>query len=604
MRRPVTITLQGGVRLDTDKDTRLGLKYTGGIFRIADDESTRSYDLSIPATTHNNEVLLYDEIAEMDGIRQKMHAILGCGGVNIEGYLYIKEHTNDRYNVLFVNYRRQKFSQFFAPLTAIWEPIESIFIESDIEPENTTPPRFGFIDYHNPAHQNAGGTVGDPIRLYPASSLGWMIDEAANAIGYSVTYLNNNSIYEDAGNFALVLPTMNTYSWDTLTVTGNGVGGYSYTIGGGGTLASLGLSIVARRYKRGIFNANKTVYTFTALRNIRVKWSFQFMPGMDHPIFVSAQGYTFLKENISDNLDIVMQAGDWFAVVNSHDLDEIAGYYKWNGSHGYQTNLDYPVVLEVSNEGEAAGLGDTIYLRDNMPDMSLADLLTAYCNMCCAAWSVDEQAHTITVESFDWASQHASIWKDLDTVKVAQQGSIRRYMEGMAQHNRLRCKSEGYVVEENKFIRDYPCDNDYLEQEADWQTIPFNEGNWQIVNNRKEVMLEDVSMEWDSDSSLYRGEYHGCLSIVFMDGTSGPALHLDTIDDLGGIGHAFGDFTGQAVTVDLSIVCQLIDFTSLTPSSIARWRGRDWIVREAVWGDGVAQLDLVRLPVEVEGAQP
>ena len=46
----VEITLTGGIRLDTDGGTKVGLKYEGGVMGLPKGGASRSYDLSVPAT--------------------------------------------------------------------------------------------------------------------------------------------------------------------------------------------------------------------------------------------------------------------------------------------------------------------------------------------------------------------------------------------------------------------------------------------------------------------------------------------------------------------------------------------------------------------------
>lgn len=580
----IEIVIRGN-RVDTDIDTRLGLKFTGGIFRIADNEFTRSYGLSVPETDGNNKLFNHDGDPVMDGVRTVSEGYIMAGGVIMSGDLYLQSYGGRRYELLFVERRGSSLINIpLNQLSKVYFP-DTIAVRPKDIPSETTVPDFGWYWYHNETSHY--GDVGLP-NSYPVTNLGYLIKEAAGAAGYTVQYLNGGSIYEDANNYGIILSSMNTYSSATVTVDGSGHGGWNAVVSGGQTLADIGLSIVARQFKKGLFGANITVYTFTALRHIRVRCD-----NSDLRVFMNGQGKSenWLNWPEYQSIDIELNAGEYFTIVSYIDIHDgvFSDYVSLSG--GYSTNIPTTTLEVLDNDG-IAGDGETIYLRNNLPDMTLADLLTAYCNLTCSSWTVDDSAGRVVVETFAHALSGAGTHKiDLDAARVVSVDSVERLLGGFARHNRVVCKPASYVTDEYKFLRDYPCANDILDDDSEYAVIPFNEGNYEIDGNGDLIAhFDDVTI-----GSNMEVQYKGVLSMFFANLSGGAALHLQTINEAGGMGNEFAAFTSQATTVKVTVLLPLLEFAKLTPSTVCTWRGRDYIIRTATWGEGKCVLELVRL---------
>lgn len=575
-----------GNRIDTDGSTRLGLKFTGGIFRVADNERTRSYSLSVPKTDLNNEIFNFDGDPVMEGVRTSAECVIMGGGVTLNGLVYLQSYGGRRFELLFVE--KVGVAMLFESISHVYYP-DSILINGKDRPVSGSIPKFGWYQYSNSAAD--GLEIGTPVNQYPCTNLGYLIEEAALQAGYTVIYRNSGSIYEDAGNYGIILDKMNTYSEAVLTVNGSGHGGFSYNINTGQTLNQIGLSVVARQFKKGLFQANITVYTFTAIRHIKVR--------CDHLGGVVFSGGVGKPSDWLSNADdwtvpfeMEMDAGDYFTIISFMDITS-SWYAKYvNMIGGYETNISQTDITVLDDDGIAA-VGETIYLRESLPDLSLADLLKCYCDLTCSSWTVDDSAMKIIVETYEHALANAGgDMIILDDAKIVSVGSVERFLSGFQQHNYVRCKSASYVEEPYKFLRDYPCANEILEEEAEYTEIPFNEGNWHIHNNDRIADFEDVTIGTNGAR-----QYKGVCSMFFANFNGGQALHLQTINDVGNMGMEFAAMTRQAVTVKVSVVMSLFVFSKIKPSTFARWHGRDYIVRTAEWSENVCQLDLVRLEI-------
>lgn len=578
-----------GERVDTDKDTRLGMKMTGGLLRVAENEYTRSFDMSVPRTVGNDRIFGFDADPTMEGVRTRAEAVLMSGGVTLSGFIYLQNYGGERYELLFVI--KSNHDWLYCSLREIPYP-DTLTIEGKMPVRGGTVPRFGFFPYSNGTFN---GTVGNPVTLFPSANLGYLLQHAAMFRGYSIQFLTGGSVYEDPDNYGLLLPSMDTFSSAMLKVDGNARGGWSYSVSSGQTLSDIGLTISAKRYKKGVFGANVTVSAFTALRRVKIRCA---IPSLR--VFSGGQGKNsdWINDYTSDiPVEFDLDAGEWFTLISFVDIHDgvFTDYVELSG--GYETDIPQTVLEVLDNDG-VAGEGETLHLMNSLPDMTLAELLSAFCALVCASWRVDEENRILIVETFSYAlaGVGAGSIVNLDEERVLAVDRVERFLDGFARHNHVRCQSAPYVSEGHYFHRDYQCGNDILEEDSEFAVVPFNEGNFTTGDDGyKHADFEDVTLEPNGE---YR--YNGTASLFFADptaGAAGTALHLQTINDLGGMGIDFGEFTRQAVTLRITVSVSLRDFTSYRPDTLVKWRGRAYIIRTAAWSEGRCQFELVRLNI-------
>lgn len=531
----MTIALTiGGALMDVDGDTKLGLVWDSGLFANGGIKLSRSFGLSIPCTPNNDKVMDMSYTQDFDGVRQSAQCTIVAGGVALNGRVYLQETDGRRYELLFVyGDLAGAASGMFTDkipgyLVGLPQLVELTGSKTDVVMGGPIPD-FGFYAYHNGAAQTGTAvTAANHAGMFPSANLGYLIYAAAQACGYSVVFPANPE--QSAPHFGLVLPTMNTYSETVCRVTGSARYNYTDMIG---NLAAAGLTINARRYKRGRFNANVTAYVIKATKSLTIKYLQSDAGTNTANVFARGQGYDLPQSWIDEHrildfsaAEFHLNAGEWFAIVNWSDMHTSDARHYWKLATGYETAID--CTFKVLDDAGTVQVGEQISLADNLPDMSLAELCQAYCGLCDLLLSVDEENKVLT---FIPLSQilAGSVAVDLDALKHADVTAITRYIDGFARHNYVRCNSAEYVTEECRFVRDYPCDNDSLPDERDIVTVPFNEGNWEIGSGgAKEAVFDDVEVG-DNGSVQYRG----CLSVFYEAPANEYALHVQTINDLG-----------------------------------------------------------------------
>ena len=584
----IAIMIDGRL-VDTDSNTQLGLQFESNVFASKGIEVAHSFGLSLPCTARNNVIMNLSELQDYPGVRQSAECVITAGGVALNGRVVLQEWSGGRYNLLYM------YGDLVGAKNGLFSAKINTYLNGLGDQKTLTGrddlilggpiPNFGFYGYHNGAVATgniftAGGLAG----MFPSANLGYLIDSAAAACGYTCNYPADP--LRIAHKFGLVLPTMNHYQDRICRVTGTGRGGWTDV---NGNLASAGLTIKARRYKRGAFNANVTVYTLTAQKHLTISYVYANSMTNTTNVFAGGQGYDFM--GVSDfyfsDREFEMNAGDWFTIVNYFDKKD--GVFKkyWNGQHGYETAVD--CTFTVKDDAGEVQASDTLYLADNLPEMSLSELCQAYCGLCDLVMQINEAHKEIDFIPMPTILQGMTV-VDLDKVPVVEKKSIARYIDGFSRHNYVRCKPEDYVSEDMMFVRDYPCENEALDDDNDLIIVPFNEGNWKISGGNKEAVFEDVEVG-DNNSVSYKG----VLSIYYeAAGVGDYARHVQTINDEG-VGVDTATATRNAVTCRVTAKIPFHVFARLTAGANALLNGREWLIRSATWSGDAADLELVDL---------
>lgn len=577
----------GDALVDVDNATRVGFKYSSGWLGVSEDsEKRRTFDMSVPATPRNCELLQWSDTPSQRGMRRGIKAILLTGGLQLKGTIYVTGWSGGRFSLFFVygtavadlSGNRPDFRDY----TVFGKPGTPLRVGGTI-------PNFSFYSYFNTAADTY--TFGATLDRMPVANLGYLLDGYATAAGYAVVWPASSGLLSPY-SYGLVLPTCVTHEWATVTVTGSPSAaiGLTATVSGGVTLTSVGLQLRGCWYRRGVFNSLHLVMVFEALAPVTVR------PSDNSVAYVGGEGYDVLSGGTiyapHDN-EFSLDTGQYFTVVAPSDARRnIFGAWHWRQLDGYEgaVSTSFDVLLSTS----APVVNTNIELQENLPDMTLKEGLKAFCDIIGAVYSVDAKYKIIYVESLDAMLAAGSVAYDLDAMRVIEVEDVKDYIDGWAQHNYTRCKSEDYVQEHERFRRDYPVENDYLEAERERGVIPWNEGG--IVYgtgafpDAKVAYLDDVTIP-DGDAP---NEYKGVLSVIVESPSGCPALHLQTVTDAG-IGAAYGRFTRFTRQVVVRVEMPLFLFDGIGNKTFARMGCTVYVIASAEWSEGVARLTLLAI---------
>ena len=578
----------GGILLDVDEQSIGGFD-TSTLWDFGKEEvqgKGRSLDLSVPATKNNRKTLNFYDTIPGDGARRGLEGSVICGGVAIDGTIFVTGYSGGRYSLM-IAYGRN-FAGFGGGNYALQDTMT--YNTQDVPATSGAIPNFGWYEYCNYFSPHA--TTGIIPALMPCTNIGHIITTMATAAGYTVNYpaVSLGRQYQ-ADAYGLVLPSFGLRGvWHQVDVTGNAMNGYTATVVGGGTLADAGLEISQAFFKRGQVPQSVRINVFKTLRVVNVT-----LPANSGVVMCGGDGYIIYNNwEGTQGVTFRFRSGAVFALVNANEWHKAGKNNYWNRFElppAYEGNI---TVSFQSNYGafEFPQNGDTMYLAEALPQKTLEEWLNIYANLISGVWTADEFMKEITIKTyselvtaaFGDAEHHIA----LENERVTGIDSVKRYIDGFAQHNYTRCVAgKNYP---NRYTRDLRCQNDYLQEEKELSEIPITAGD-QMGSSDQEVtrlLLDDVRHD-DSGTFVYNGE----LALFFENNvTNDGARHIaDTLDM--DIGDDLQALVENGSSVSVRMLMPLFKFAKISELTCASLHGRNFVVQSAKWGKGVAQLQLL-----------
>ena len=588
MRNNDLIINYGGVLLDVDEQSIGGFD-TSTLWDFGKEEAQgkgRSLDLSVPATKNNRKTLNFYDTIPGDGVRRGLEGYIVCGGVTIDGTIFVTGYNGGRYSLM-IAYGRN-FAGFGGGNFSLSDTMT--YNTQDVPATSGAIPNFGWYEYGNFFSPHA--TTGIIPELLPCTNLGHIITSMAAAAGYTVNYpsVSLGRQYQ-ADAYGLVLPSFGLRGvWHQIDVTGSAMNGYSVSIPGGDTLADAGLELSTAYFKRGQVPQSVKINVLKTLREVNVT-----LPANSGVVMSGGDGYIIYNDwEGTQGVTFRFRSGAVFAIVNANEWHKAGKNNYWNRMetpHAYEGSV---TVSLQSNYGafEFPQSGDTMYLSEALPQKTLEEWLAIYCNLISGVWTGDEATKEITIKTyselvtaaFGDAEHHIA----LENERVIGVESVKRYVDGFAQHNYTRCSDgNGYA---NIYTRDLRCYNDYLQEEKELAEIPITAGDRMRSSDPEAtcLLLDDVRQD-DSGAFFYKGE----LALFFENTvTTDGARHIaDTLDM--GIGNDLQALVENGSSVSVKLLMPLFRFAKISELTCASLHGRDFVVQRARWDKGVAQLDML-----------
>lgn len=599
--------MYAGAWMDTDKDTKVALSFTNNLIEMGEPEMKHTINLTVPVTPRNSEMLGWGHDAQNYGVRHMEAGMLSVDGTLIRGRIGVVSCGGGRFNMLFTwgignvagfddTLQSLLWFQNIAPIT---------YSDKDTVLNNSTS-TWGWVNYDNNNH--GSGAMYGVAAVSPCVNLGWLLRITAASLGYTIevdgeeitAMLATNC--HNPYNFMFSLPTCNSRgaefdvnirSW--YTAMSVGIAPTITVTGSGNTLADAGLTLVSPYWwVRGWNGQRFNAYVMRVDREMTIAF-----PQRVREIVPSGEDALDFMEAVGDNnrptasafAHHFEQSGSIFAFgLHSEFGTALFNLRKWkvnafigecfpNGLYpnGYSMKVTFP--------GGDAQPNTNIYIVDNLPDLTFAQLLQAYCRLVCACWDVDIDNHIVKITTFDNIAFNGGtkVWDESGGVQIAE-GEILRYPQGWAKHNYIRSKQEEYYADTG-WERDSSVNSDMVEDERVMAELPWMAGDGV---NGSPVTFHDI--EVDGDGGFSHKDYSG---IMYIDPNGGEPLHISYIDSACGIGGRFGKFTEQADESAVEVLMGFREFEDMRADSVVTWKGRDWMVRSANWQDGKCTMRLL-----------
>lgn len=582
----ISLQLFTGQLIDVDPSTDFSLKSENPFFCVGITQLAHTQDFSVPATQNNNLIFNVDNSVIMEGWRRGRDCWLGYSAGEIAGRLFIKDYNKERYNLLFV-WGEELDPNLSLPLNNIWEPSDTLLMRAP-SPKDI-PSTFGWMNYNELYND---GTFTNGITMMPAVNLGWMMEKAANAAGYGIKI--NDDLPSNAPE------AFNPYNYGVTLDSVNAGTDYSLVLSGW-SAAALPEALNYQFYDAlnnpvpdnaaGVQLSQKLLFwlvpgwgqyfVFEAIRPITI-----VIPASNNvAVRVNSGGYPgttdpYNEPWIHHNVRLELNAGEYFTIFYTLD-------YQYDGIYG---STPFNFTMSVIDSVTEAQVGDTIRLADNLPDMSLLDLIRNYCLITSSYYIIDGVSKILIYNINDVVANKfkrgrvINIDTDCDILDVA---SLRRYIEGYSQNNIIRCDSADYVAEIMRYKASYRVDNDLLDNESEFGVIGFNEGNRTAAG---EAVFQNVEIGENNNVSL-----RPKLGICYDNFDGGTSYHLGWVEENFGMHNSMGLITENSTSLIMTIRESLAEYLKRSAEDLYYYSGCAFLSKDSTWKDNATQMTLVKV---------
>lgn len=260
---------------------------------------------------------------------------------------------------------------------------------------------------------------------------------------------------------------------------------------------------------------------------------------------------------------VTIPTGGKFTIISIND------YIDEETSSGRERGWGFQGVWErITLEGGDIESGDVVRLQDNLPDITVTDLLKTF-----AALSGKQLYYTdnggVTFDDLDF-----SAWGVLDlTGKVISQKDMERKFGDYVRNNIVQFETDESVPSSSRVKIAYTIDNDNLEESKDLQTIPFSEGiSYGSAGTRTLLQTDGANALGDADTT----EAYMLRAQLLKN------ANLQSLCD-----------ASTAVTLQVSM--SLLEYEMIQAKTAIYYDGIKYVWTEAQYSKGVVTLKLSKI---------
>lgn len=575
-----------GESLDLNRDTQVSLKSLNPLFAFDNLSCERTTEFSLPDTPKNNSVLSIAKNPSFygDGMRRRFDAHLIDGAIVKDGYLYVTKYSNGEYKTIFVTgeliglMRIKNLGKIPQIVT-----FDDYVIAGQITTDASKP--FATIQ-----HIQDGGYK------HPSSRIDSIVQKAVTENGLSPITLPASALYMrivrgevSPVNMVMNLTTQVTDSTqptiqeptDTLNTAVCNVNGM---FGTKNVITSMTLIGATRFYN---------VRQFVPNQDITIKFSEDFDEKMyivswgedyQDPVFIG--GRSFTKEwDYERGETIVHRSGDPlsgrsvsipqgtpFLILN----EDIYKYEIVRFLEQQQNTIGWDLrFMEESLDLDIAGgeiqPGQVIRMQDNLPDMTLIDLLKSVAAVTGTSLNYTD-ADGVTFDDLQ-----VSTWPIVDmSGKVLKMEDISRGFGDYAQQNIINFDSDDTIPLNQRITNAYMIDNDNLQGEKILQTIPFSEGIGGILGGSPTLELK---VENTNDT--------------MADARSAVSSYLSRVDIT--LNDGLVSLCQSSTSIVLTCMMTQVEFSQVKAKTLIQFHGQLYVWTDSTWSNNIAKFSLSKI---------
>ena len=584
-----------GVNLDIPKVLELSFQKKNILFSFDDIELNRSQSFTLPRSKTNDAIFQFSFRPDFDGAvtRVTHFATMFYSGGKEEGILSCISANDDGYECVFIFGELRKLrkikeagkiSEYFHPTHSLeWGDETAAAPANDDEFYNQL---FAMLKYEAgvPESQWQHG-----INILPSVRLDRLIDMCCSSLSVGVDI-----------PFPDIHPRI--ILSNTLGVGAEVIIGYEKTAAGFNSSINIVLSPAIDGAEVGDF----TFRCFTAFciilpipiflkTTVRTK-GIRFNRKME-VIFKASTGISTNKYPLlfveAGNV-VPFEEGDYFTFINRtseiHYFDETPYMYGGEfGNPGFfgRSGFAYPEsgtfgVRQLDN----ISYNMTYYLKDNLPDVTLIDLLKTYAHIYNRLLFYDSEANRFSF--FDGNFTNTPI--SLDD-RIIKRTGVKRTIGTFAQKNKVVCDSEDYVLDVNKYNFSYNISNETIEEEKTIINIPFSEGNILSRESFQYVKLLDVAYTAGDENTAGEWEVVAKTPTIAIAGDQPYMTRIRQLNAANDINELFEIST----TLNIKVQMYLFEFQKIKPKDVFLVGGIRYAYFSATWNKNIADLVLIKI---------
>lgn len=588
----IRFRIVGSGYLELPADFDFTFNYNNGIFAFDKMQLSRSGEFIIPRTPANDLLLGFSHDPSNDGnyIRKSKSAELHYSGGKIDGYLFIGKFTaGSGYSAVFIYgelaglKRIQELGTIDEYMSANYslsvdEPLINSYYPSGLFPfesrfwryQNGIPDASKFVTHFN---------------QFPTVRLSYLLTQAATAAGVTIDTTALGTAKDALG---LILST-NKANMVTKRVDVTGAPNNSLAISDGG----VGLFAIGyRKFTYRNYPTNTKSYTVNVrvlicnsdltIHNINTNYFMAMVTG-DGNTFLSTGGavpnptsndFRYIKADEK----ISLKKGDYFTFVNKSD------YFLGAAKDSYNDNIPSGFFFRVwAGEAGTVDVLEDFYLEDNLPEVSMIDLIKVFANI--FRCGIDYNSVTNTISFFNY-SFDKSTYKKLDDVMIAIKSVDRTFLD-YAKKNYIKYKNEEYVTTSTAELI-YNIFNDNLSEEKTLYTVPFSEG---IKSDNGDVVV----LDFETAEPYKKTAKLPTLAIPSMTVGENNLKHISELYNHFSIPDNLTAIIQNSTTVVCDVKMSAGDFLKIKNTDVFGYRGKKYICIAGSHSGEIADLTLVKI---------
>ncbi len=575
-----------GKYLDLYADTRLQFVRKNILFAFGDIQLNRTAEFQIPATPTNNLIFAIANDAARYSVeaRTRIAAQMQYSSGCENGYLYLSKCNKREYSVVFVygELLKLKALKEAGKIAEYMTFADSAKISSAGMYEADAPsiPLFANVAYRNGHTQppNPSDNVNYDPNYFPLPSIGLqeLIEQCLYFFGMTIDATEAPTLAGVRLTIAQPKTRSGEYNNPLIVVRGN-IRECNRIF--------FRIIDVSVSYNRG---DGEKIWYFQALQTLQpVKWKFASTTTPDTHLvkYTGVRNYEVIDGSAGQpqqlaNEEFSLDGVYFFATDDMLPTGSETGIAP---PSGYYT---YAVSGTLTAANELAQTGDTIYLQDNLPDVTVIDLLKIAATLTNTLLYTD--GNTIYLREGIDTSNPMTLH---DVVKV---GDIERRFADYAQRNYLRFNDNW-----RNDTPYYNIENVNIEAEKTLIEIPFSRCD--IIDayieetNNYDALVRDM---WygaelnDAGTLVWVRKYlaeHGTLILCSNNYYAEPITYTanKTIESL----------CNNSTTTQAQVLMPLYLFQTLDEHKLLNLRGQLYVWTEAQWQSGVASLTLSKVTI-------